>query len=588
LKNPLQKLLIKNNVIIAIGVIFCIAYLIPYIFLRENSYQTTADNLDSSVPLYVVLGNSDSYWSHSNENYIQEIMSGSIPRNSLPGPFKITSLLYHTLTPYWAFVVNFAITLFIGFIGMFLLCDKYIFKQGNKIISFIIALGFCLLKSQTSFDGATFVIMPLVLYASLFYFNDNTAPKKWHLVLLFFAPFFASLVISYFFIYCYLILLSIYYLRNKRASLKKILVFHSIGIAGVLVANWGLINLMLFPKGFVSQRETRTNVYNNLSESISYFKDFIWNESNYHQHSQHHFILFSTLILIAILFIVSKKIDRSILMMIALLIVNTLIPTVLYSVLGKGIADLSSFFRSFDFNRFASLNGSFWFLFFSLTIASFINTISGKFLIVSKAVAVLLVALNLAYIIKNNNVYTHNLKASINHLLNKPYSVNSKNIETVNQYYAPDLFNQVKHITQDNRCAALGIVPGVLQYNGIQTVDGYTNIYNKNYRALWGNIIHNELIEMPAEKNKFYTWGNRCYLFSKDLEPIWNYRGELLSKDISKDIAINLNIDYSLLKKTNCSYIISTVKINDSTNINLVNELDEERYKYILRIYKLL
>jgi hypothetical protein len=575
----------RNITVVGVGLILILWYCIPYYYPGSDSYHTIADNLDSSIPMYVVLGHSDQYWSISNNSYLQEIMPGAIPRNTLPAPFKLTSLLFHFCNPYTAFVLNLITTLFLGFAGMYLLCNTFILKNRNKVISLIIALAFALIKCQTTFEGATFVIMPFVLYGTLKYFTADHKDSYIPLSILFLAPFCASLVLSYIFIYGYLFLISCYFLI-KRTPVIRFIGFHVTALSGIVIANLGMIRHMLFPPAdFVSQRDTRLNIYNGFQDSIIYLKDFLWKEDNFHQHSQHHIILGCCIILIVLSRIAQKRLSWEVILIGSVLLLNALLATILNTSLWGNLTGDISFFRSFDFNRFASLNATWWFLLFAATIAAFMNVPTSKTIWV-RNISLMLVTINLVYVVKYNYTYIHSAKAMVYAALGKTYNVPSGTVVTFNEYYAPGLFQSVKSLTKDQPCVAVGLVPGVLQFNGITTVDGYANIYRNEYRSLWGTIIHKELTQMPGEEHKFYTWGNRCYLYLHELEQTWDYRGELLAKTTAENITVHPEINFELLKQTGCRFIVSTVAI-DNSNIQLVSVLNNSDYPYIIRIYKL-
>lgn len=52
---------------------------------------------------------------------------------------------------------------------------------------------------------------------------------------------------------------------------------------------------------------------------------------------------------------------------------------------------------------------------------------------------------------------------------------------------------------------------------GLQSVDGYLNMYSKQYHQLWEHILQDYFTHQPNDLSYFRTNGNRIYLFEKDL-----------------------------------------------------------------------
>ena len=101
--------IIEKNIslfIVLIGALLVSVYMLPYFYLGSNALFNIGDNLDSNVPWYVVLSNSEFYWNISNDIFIKEILGGNVLRNHMPGSLQVTTLMFKLLPPLYAYVIN--------------------------------------------------------------------------------------------------------------------------------------------------------------------------------------------------------------------------------------------------------------------------------------------------------------------------------------------------------------------------------------------------------------------------------------------------------------------------------------------------
>ena len=96
--------------------------------------------------------------------------------------------------------------------------------------------------------------------------------------------------------------------------------------------------------------------------------------------------------------------------------------------------------------------------------------------------------------------------------------------------------------------------------------------------------LYSELAKYPSMLNKFDNWGNRCYLFSSELLPVWNHRDFIIPKK-SKIIINKLDFNFNKLKELGCDYILSTIQINNDQNPHLVFQQKFEHREYPYSIY---
>ena len=131
--------------------------------------------------------------------------------------------------------------------------------------------------------------------------------------------------------------------------------------------------------------------------------------------------------------------------------------------------------------------------------------------------------------------------------------------------------------------------PAVTAYNGFYTIDGYSGMYSLDYKIKFREIIEPELRKYPSQSAKFDSWGNRCYLFSSELLPLWNHKDYIISKYSNIEIN-NLELDFEKMKQLPCHYIFSTVKINNysENRIYFERSFEHKDFPYRIYLYKLI
>ena len=108
-------------------------------------------------------------------------------------------------------------------------------------------------------------------------------------------------------------------------------------------------------------------------------------------------------------------------------------------------------------------------------------------------------------------------------------------------YYKFEEYTKFKKIVGEARVASIGIDPMIAVMNDINVIDGYHNLYPKNYKIRFREIIKKE-IEVNKKIFSFDSWGNQVYVFYND--------------------PYNLKINFEKIKEIGADYIISKFEIN--------------------------
>ena len=180
------------------------------------------------------------------------------------------------------------------------------------------------------------------------------------------------------------------------------------------------------------------------------------------------------------------------------------------------------------------------------------------------------------------------VKSYLHDFLKEENSKLTYNYPSFRSFYSSDLFQKISDFIakpkSEYRIASIGLFPSVTQYNGFYTIDGYYGNYSLDYKHKFRRIIEAELAKSKSLTNYFDNWGNRAYIFTKELG--LNY---LYNKYSDREIK-NLELNISALKDLNCSYIFSAVPIKNaaSNDLHLLNTFETTTSWWKIYLYQVL
>lgn len=136
--------------------------------------------------------------------------------------------------------------------------------------------------------------------------------------------------------------------------------------------------------------------------------------------------------------------------------------------------------------------------------------------------------------------------------------------------YAPQVFTPPK---DSNWPSVFGQLPAYAWAYGLETVDGYVQMYPESYQQFWGRVTERALAQDRAMSDYFWRWGNRVYLFipatGRPLAPVTDLAGIC---------------DPDLLSLANVRYLISPVRLS-GVGLRSVSE-DPDGKPWPLYIYE--
>lgn len=555
--------------------------ILPYI-AQNDIIAVQSDNLDSNVPLLTTLKNTNSAFLISNDKTL-ELIGGenNFKRNYLLSGYNITTLLFYTLPPIIAYKINYLLSILIGFFGIYLLIP-FLSKRIPFVFSVLISVSFTFMPWFHIYNCGYVAAMPFLIYAVINLYKSEKINLSLFILLLF--PFFSSLFLANFFAFVYYGIFLLYLIFKKQFQPFKLLSFgYLILIFSSIISELNILNLMLFDKTFKSHRAIRQSTDLVLKDIISSTIKIL-KHGRVHAVSNHNYIDYFIIIVIIISFFYfyekKSKLNYVPFLVLGFLVFNT--------VLGETANYLleNPLLKGFDYSRFSVLNPTIVYIIFILFLDL---TLQFKNFFV-KLIGFFFIILNLSFIAKCSD-YKVNLLNCYNKILYNE-RVKYNGLISFNDFFATNVFEKCKAtmLKKEKKpvCVALGLYPGILNFNNISTLDHYSNNYSLEYKNKFRKIIEGEINKSDDVRWKFDDYGNRCYLFSSELLEKFNPpRGGLITKFDPIIHVKNLSISTNELTKLKCNFIVSSVIIDNymDLNLELIDTITNKNSIYQIYIY---
>lgn len=522
-------------------------YLLPFFIFGSNSYITIHDILDSVVPWYKVLTNSHQLFSIHSFSPVFPIMNG-IPRGFMITGFNLYAIIFSLFPSFWGYAINDLLMHLIAFLGMFLLLKRYVLKKKDNIILFGVSFAFAILPFYNIF-GISIAGLPLIIFA--FYNILNNKIRYYDCVIVFLYPFY-----SYFFFIApfLIILLVIIYIKNiidKKNINIKFLIFLFIMILFYALAEINF--LKLFFKHIPINRMEFNPFYKSLSFLKGIYKGIhLFLYGQYHANPANYFIAIFILPITILMGILKKDNLKEIFyLLLSIIFISLFYGLWKYTGFIK-IKEHIPLLKMFQWDRFYFLLPFLWYFLLAFLLLEIKKIKFGKFLII------IFLTVQILFILKHNKERVYTLKFNL-------FS-NAGNRMNYKDYFSQKLFDEINNFINkpknSYRIINIGIQPAIAQYNGFCTLGSYQNLYLLSYKKSFRKIIEKELDKNKKWREYFDYWGNRCYVFSSELNKLQYLKNE------NKKI-YNLELNIPLLKKLNCQYIFSAVKIVNYKNLDL-------------------
>jgi hypothetical protein len=551
-----------------ISVVLLIIAFIPALILGEHGHVQVFDNLDSEFIYLHVLKQQGLLFSHADNLLVDQIFNGLSTRY-YHSEFSFIRVIFYLLPSFWAYVLNSFLVRFIGLIGIHLLLRDYIQLKGWPTY-LIVALyvSFALLPVYSLY-GLSVMGQPLLLWC--FLNLHNRSRLLWSSIFIVAFPFYSHFAMVAPFVMTALACLMIW-IHFAKGGVGRFFAFGFL-LLGVsfLAANRITIGNFLW-----------SNVASHRSEWLiefagfySVLKSLLLTLLFGQMHSAKLFALPLYLGFGVLLFCGLARKRLTIILLSSVFFIALFYAC--YPFMASTLKPWLQLLTTFQFSRFTFLLP---FLLYLLAFSALSDFTKLKSPIHRKLFTSLMLLFAMGNIAGNKEILFNWSTA--------PASAASCSADrTFHSFFAPDFFADVKNCipaeASDYRVVCLGFHPSIAQFSGFSTLDSYQNNYPLAYKHQFRKIIEPELLKSESLRAYFDNWGNRCYMFSSEMNMNFDVRSNdnLVLKDF--------DFDHAALKSMGCAYIISVVEILgfESKGLHLHKELVHSNYPYRILVYSL-
>ncbi len=557
------------------GLLLLLIYYIPYMILKDNCFISIHDNLDGVFVNKVLLARSG--WILNRNQIIENVMNG-LPVTSFGTKISVSFILYKIFNPFNAYLINDILIKIIAFSGMYLFLSKHISRDNNSL-SFFLSVIFCFIPFYSAYDLTT-AGQPFLYFAIINLIKDKNNIYNYIIILLF--TFYSSLVLAgVFIIVIFTIYIIINTIKNKKLKLNILSGLIIFG-AGYLISEYQLFLITFFDANFISHRVDWKIPTFTLTDRIKDTVDMLIYNQIHAGHINTIFIIITSLLIVISQFFEKYKIKSIFIknraktvIFLYLAILSILVLYLIYPYIVNRYGNKIEIIKTFQFDRFYFLLPVAWLVVFAICLMS----IKEKGFI---KIAYFLIVIQFCTVAIGNITYLKNIVYLTNVGLNKiDVKISYKTFFDDELFI--DIDNYIGIDKEDYRVVSLGLHPSVATYNGFYSLDSYQNIYPKKYKDKFRKIIEGELNKNEDLRIYFDEWGNRCYLFSSEIDSY------LINKEENRVIN-HFDINTTALKEMGGKYIFSTVKIGNSDSIDLkfLKYFDHEDSYWGIYLYEIL
>ncbi len=536
----------------------------------DDIYVPVFDNLDSTIATNKMYKDNGLYFSIGQTiPYLGGVVKSGIAF------FKLYNWLYILLPTFTAYVTGWFLGLIISMIG-FLLLGKELFPdfKENKGPALFMGLVYAILPTFPS-QVFGFASIPLLFYLLIRLYRTK---KKRYLIYLFLYPTLSSVacfgLVACIFIVIFFI---IEWIVKRKPAWRMLFGTVALG-AGYVATEWMMFYSMLF-SGSSSIRSTFVYV------SRPFFKlikktIYIFVTGHIHSGALHAYVILPVcaifFLVINFLFIKRKQAKKMFSEPFNWLMVWLLFNSFIYciddtTVFKEFISTVFPPLASFSFARTLWFSPFLWY--FSYT--TILYRLKKRWIqIILEILAFSMICLfPVTY-----NAVGCNIQMFRDELIGE-----TNNKMTYSEFYSVDLFERVKEfIGYDGEWSiAFGMYPAVLEYNGIDTLDGYLSKYPASYKEQFRKLIEPQLNIDKSHAKYFDNWGGRAYVFSNQV----SYKtGKNLKLTSTK-----MRIDPDVFREMGGKYVFSRVFIKNYEDIELekVGSFTDNESPYTIYVYRI-
>ncbi len=567
--NKLYKIEIVSAFILFAAFLF-------YFFPTANNFIRLQDEFDGSFSSRHLIVNSGDFFETNPMKIVYGTMNG-LPRANFVRFSEPIALLMFVFGSLLGYSIGFVFIHFVAFLGIYLIGKQFLnVGKENLGLLVLISLCFACLPFNTSYCLSISGI-PIAFWAFLnIYYKQKI--KISILTLIGFAVC-SNLVLvgaNLCVVFCLLTL----YFSLKEKKLQSLL-FLSVCLVAItyMLTEYMMFYAHLFSHDYQSSRsgfdkELTLNFKGVIGVTFIHLFTGEYNAANYFGY------IFIPFIIYYLIYLVKEKkneINSVGLLMIFTFLICGFLATVFDWKKMDYFFEVFYFAKIFNLKRFISIVPGLFFI-----VLAFVLLIINREKKFIPHVITLITLLVFFVSLWRGNI--SRIKSSFNC---NGLEISGNDIITFNQFFDESLYKKIKKdigLDSLNNVINYGLLPSPCKYFGLHVLDDYQSDYPLKYKYIFRKIISKEIDKSKVYKALFDDWGSKCYLASAN-----ELEGRLKSTNgMVFDPLFEINTNQ--LKKMNCKYILSSIIIGNSNQLNLRFEkvyVSSITTRYIL-LYKIL
>lgn len=611
----MNRLKIAKNWYIWLVALLFLMQLVAMTAWGERSFVAIHDNLDLFVAHNAMMKQADLLFKQD----ALAPMLGGVSRDLLGSEFSLYNILYFFFSPYTAYVMAYVLKLLIGFWGSLLLAKEVYGKDYGKYkaLFWLIGAGYAMIPVFPAY-GIAFASLPLCLVILR---RIYVKPRLLWYGLLFLYPWLSYFSYFGFFLSGYLVCFVIIDWIRKRRFSPSFALTVPILAAGYVVWEYRLFSQMLF-SDTVTIRSTMVNTDLSVGQVFDTVLEVLVDPGFHAEDSHGYFILpICLIVLVAVNTAYLRRGEKKKIwsepmnLVFFLILFNCIVYGCYYYKPFRDLFEtLVPVLTGFQFNRTIYFNPLLWHILFFLVLKAAVdfageynrkkenganraestksvehagNTESAECAQYAGnpgyTAASVIAVIGTLICMFAPQVYNDFYSNCYHHAYELIKGQESSQL-SYGEFYSEELFDRIKEeIGYEGEWAvAYGMHPGVLQYNGIATLDGYLGMYSQEYKEAFRKVIAPALEKSEEFQNTYDIWGARAYVYSgageNTYEPVRNL--ELSDQ--------NLYIDPAAFQSLGGTWIFSRIALAnaDELGLGLEGEYRDESSPYTIYVYR--
>jgi len=562
-----------------LGATIIVLFMGSYWTRGADSTMKVFDNLDCHIAQTRVLARSGQAFSLDPQARLDEIATG-LPLAGVDSGWNVLTWLMMLLPPFPAYAVHELLVRLLAFLGMGLWLSRVWLRRSRPWLQWGSALCFALLPFYPA-GGLSIAGVPLVALSFWFLRHRRWSWAVWVPLVVY--PFFAKFALAGLFL---LAMAGLYWLaaavRERRLHLPLL---GGIALVGLLflLTQFHLLYTFFFAPFPIFRDELvirGTPLWGNLKDALANFTGDRTNVMN----AQGLVILASAFLGLLLPWRRPdgwrSRTGRKLILLLLFLVATSLL---------WGLKDWTAvtalhrkwpLLAAFDTTRFFWFNPLVWVLVLGLSLERL------RRFPWTRMLPVLLLAGQVLFLFLG---YNWSWRTRLNLPNRQSYSL------SFSAYYSEPLWQTLKQKMGGDpatfRVVHLGLAPAISQYNGLKTLDVYTDVYPLAYKHRFRRIMAEELAKDPALARVFDENAKRCYLLSAEMDGgsrrSYHFSRGVTAYDPIPDIR-HLSLNTSALRELGCRFVLSARAIGNASELELqsLGAFEDPRSPWRVHLYR--